>query len=171
MPLRDWDSILSFISSETNTASERRFAIADLMPDIIDDGFNQTNAHALFRTYGLGINDRDFRNIYRQFSAKTETYELWDSLNKSEFIPDNLVTIGDIKPKAEYRYVANVSYIDSESDRFALGEFGYISANRLTIEEAEEALRVTLAERYQVEPDNLRDIRITREVYSPKALF
>lgn len=171
MPIRDWDSILSFVSSEINTPDERRFAISQFIPDLIEDGFNQTNSLQLFQRYGLGISYYDYRDIYRAYSKKTEMYSRWNNLDKTNYVPDDLITIGDIKESDEYRYVANVTYTDKESRRFALGEFGLKTSEWLTIEEAEDRFRYNLAERYQVEPDDLRDVRLVRVVYHPKALF
>lgn len=160
--MRDWENVFSVLQDFVTTPKNRRDLIKAFVPDMVNEGINQTASHNLFRQYGFGIRSSDFADIYNAANDENALFKNIANLDGSEVIDPDFMRINTNLNDRRFRYVANIAYTNSEQERLFLGSYSLASDTNLTIDEIYSQLEDIIAQHYGELYDGIQSIKLQR---------
>lgn len=164
--MRDWDSVLGFLSDNINTSGERRKIVYAFIPDMIDEGINQTNALRIFQNNNMGIRSSDFADIYQSFTKDNDLFVNIQSLNGDDYIAENMMQRSTSLNESRFRWIANVSYTDEDGETFVFKNFSIRSDDNRTLDEIYEELYKDIKELYNIPKESIHSAQIVNAYYN-----
>lgn len=161
------EDTLELISSFEHTPAQRREVIRSFLPELIEDNYSRTRAHKLFRDYGLGINDKVFRDLYNEtrFNKYIDSSIIY--LPKDEKIDERFMNISSSNFKGRYLYVVQYSVVDPDAESIERREWGLSTSEKLSKDEVMNRILDRMEQNDSVPMDYVTAMNVRKVFVNP----